>query len=76
MTDHDPSAAEVLTNARREWRNGFHVERQLGLTDAILDALTAAGLAVVRVDTVPPWMERATHAEHFGGDLYILRGET
>jgi len=55
MTDHDPSAVKVL-------RNLTDLE-VLANRANILDALTAAGLAVVQVGEVPPWMVRMTARE-------------
>lgn len=57
MTDHDPRAAEVLANV--PLLQGWDRYRTLGprRADELLDALTAAGLAVIETGSVPPWME-------------------
>jgi len=58
MTDHDPSAVEVLTAAsltshmEERWDGPFLVMHTNALAaELALAALTAAGLAVVRVDS-------------------------
>lgn len=58
MTGHDPRAADVLTN--RPLLYGWDRYRTLGPRRAqeLLDALTAADLAVIPVGSIPPWMER------------------
>jgi hypothetical protein len=55
MTDHHPDARSVIANSVTNMAyQGYHAN-----ADDLLDALTAAGLAVVRVGDVPPWMEPA-----------------
>ena len=59
MTDHHPDAETVLAMSRAQTgrRPTPDAIDRRGAA-AALDALTAAGLAVVRVGDVPPWMER------------------
>ena len=53
MSDHHPDAKAVLTTAAQNIAyEGHHVT-----TGDLLDALSAAGLAVVKVGDVPPWMD-------------------
>ena len=58
---HDDRAADVLAEAIRAICNSFWIasddEDRAG---DIIDALAAAGLAVVRVGEPPPWMEQPT----------------
>jgi len=66
MTDHDPSAVEVLARRFATARYGSGVSMSgdhnpnpvdnRHAKEQLLD-LTAAGLAVIRVGEVPPWME-------------------
>jgi len=63
MTDHDPSAVEVLEAAsltshmEERWDGAEIVLHTNALAaELALAALTAAGLAVVQVGEVPPWM--------------------
>jgi len=50
---HDDQAADVLSRWLLDWMSGCSVGDQL-------DALTAAGLAVVKVGEPPPWVEPET----------------
>ena len=68
MTDHDPTAVEVLEAAsltshmEERWDGAEIVLHTNALAaELALDALTAAGLAVVQVGEVPPWMREVAH---------------
>lgn len=54
---HHPDAAEVLEV--RYPSDGKRCCEAFDLPSDILDTLASAGLAVVRVGDVPPWMESA-----------------
>jgi hypothetical protein len=78
MTDHHPDAETVLAEANlashihdsAEWGRSVVMHTNEEAVQRALDALSAAGLAVVRVGDVPPWMERATYSDGEPVSLY------